>query len=82
MIRGGDSQSYRLQLERIVSSATFARSERMRRFLRFVVEESLQEDAAVSLKESVIPVHVFDRRANLRPGVGPGRARGSEAAAI
>ena len=48
------------QLERMLESQEFAQSERMSRFLRFIVEQSLAGKLDM-LKESVIGVHVFDR---------------------
>jgi TolB-like protein len=50
----------RAQLERILGSAGFTASERLRRFLRYVVERSLAGEAA-QLKEYVIGREVFDR---------------------
>src|ERR1051325_5380844 len=53
----------RTQLEKILSSAGFARSDRLTGFLRFVVEQELlgRGDA---LKESVIGVEYFGRPAD------------------
>src|SRR5215472_1714568 len=53
-------QAARRQLERVLASASFSRSERMARFLRFVVERHLERRDG-ELKESVIAVEVFDR---------------------
>ena len=50
----------RAQLERVCSSAEFARSERMVRFLRFVVEQSLL-NGAEGLRERQIGIEIFDR---------------------
>jgi Tol biopolymer transport system component len=50
----------RAQLERLAASPEFARTERMSRFLRFVVEKTLSEDAN-NLRERQIGVEVFDR---------------------
>jgi TolB-like protein len=50
----------RSQLERILASAPFANSARSQRFLRYVVEGSLN-NSEDSLKEYVIAVEVFDR---------------------
>jgi TolB-like protein/Flp pilus assembly protein TadD len=58
----------RQQMERILASAGFVRSERLSRFLRFVVEQQL-EGRADQLKESVVGVEVFDRK----PGYDPRR---------
>src|SRR5215472_10523911 len=53
-------------MDAILASPEFARSDRMCRFLRFVVERTLsgEED---SLKESVIGVRVFDREIGYDP---------------
>ncbi|HEY7302811.1 MAG TPA: hypothetical protein VH601_01755 [Bryobacteraceae bacterium] len=53
-------------MQRVLASPEFAHSERMCRFLEFTVEEKLA-GRAVSLKETLIGVHVFDRR----PGYDP-----------
>jgi TolB-like protein len=61
-----DRQAVREQLERVLGSAGFARNERLSRFLRFVVDQSL-EGKDSEIKESVIAVEVFDRDANYDP---------------
>src|ERR1700753_1762390 len=48
------------QLERILASAPFAASHRSERFLRYVVENSLEETHE-SLKEYAIAIEVFER---------------------
>jgi len=48
------------QLERIMQSRVFARSERMRQFLTFIVNESLAGHVD-TLKETVIAHHVYGR---------------------
>ncbi len=58
--------SIRTQLERILSSAGFARSDRLSRFLRFVVEQQL-EGKGEEVKESVLGTEVFGRS----PGYNP-----------
>jgi serine/threonine-protein kinase len=58
------------QLGRILASPGFVNSERMCRFLRFVVERALAGRAA-ELKEYAIGVEVFDRRADYDPRVDP-----------
>src|SRR5262245_29464001 len=58
------------QLSRILKSSGFVNSERMRQFLRFVVERALEGDAQ-RLKESVIGVEVFDRDPSYDPKVEP-----------
>jgi TolB-like protein len=56
-----EPQAVRRQLDRALASANFARSERLSRFLRFVVERHLagRDD---ELKESVIAMEVFGNR--------------------
>src|SRR5690242_6013467 len=65
-----EAVAVRRQLDRILASPGFARSERMIRFLRFVVEESLG-DSAPSLKEMVIAREVFDRSPEYDPAADP-----------
>ena len=50
-----EAQAVRRQLERALASANFTRSERLSRFLRFVVERHL-EGRDNELKESVIEI--------------------------
>ena len=50
---GLSAAQIRTQLERILASETFVRSERLSRFLRYVVEETLRGNGA-GLKEQVI----------------------------
>ena len=67
-LRGGFSReslvfapsAIRGQLERILTSSSFRRAGRMSRFLRFVVEETLQGRGPL-LKEYLIGVEVFDQ---------------------
>jgi TolB-like protein len=54
------SEQTRAQLERILASAGFATTDRLSRFLRYVVERSLAGEGG-QLKEYVIGVEVFDR---------------------
>jgi serine/threonine-protein kinase len=51
----------REQLERVLASPGFARNERLSRFLRFVVEGTL-EGRSAELKESVLAIEVFGRK--------------------
>src|SRR5262249_14544146 len=59
----------REEVERVLSSACFARSERVSKLLRFLVQMQLdgRED---ELKESVIGVEVFGRKPDYDPKVG------------
>lgn len=58
------------QLRRMLASAEYQNSERMSRFLRYVVELSLAGDDA-ALKESTIGVAVFDRAPGYNPKTDP-----------
>jgi serine/threonine-protein kinase len=58
------------QLDRILHSSLFARSERMSRFLRFSVENTLAGPGS-SIKEYLVGVEVFDRPADYDPQVDP-----------
>src|SRR5262249_28807005 len=57
-------------LDRILSSEVFAHSERMSRFLRFIVQQVL-EGREEELKESVVGVEVYDRPADYNPKEDP-----------
>jgi len=58
------------QLQRILSSGAFAQSERMCRFLRLVVEYSL-ENRGGELKEYLIGLQVFDRKSSFDARLDP-----------
>ena len=58
------------QLSKILKSEPFADSQRMARFLRFTVEESLNGNAS-QLKENVIGTQVFDRDSSYDPRLDP-----------
>ena len=60
----------REELRRVVTSPVFEDSERLVRFLTFVVEETL-EGRGASLKESVIGVEVFQRDPGYDPKIDP-----------
>ena len=59
-------QAIRRQLERVLSSAGFSRNQRLSQFLRFLVDRHL-EGRDSELKESVIAVEVFGRKAGYDP---------------
>ncbi len=61
----GDVQ---VELERVLASAPFAGSKRSQRFLRYVVESSLNNQDEL-LKEFAIAVDVFERDASYDPSV-------------
>ena len=63
--------SVRRQLQRILASPGFARSERLGSFLRFVVEEALQ-GRLEQLKETVVGTEVYGKEEPAsRSGVKP-----------
>ena len=57
-------------LQKILASKEFASSARMSRFLRFAVEQALSGQSE-QLKEYVLGVEVFDRKASYDPRVDP-----------
>lgn len=61
-----EANAARRQMERVLASAGFSRNERLRRFLRFVVEQHL-EGKDGELKESVIAIEVFGRKPDHDP---------------
>ena len=65
-----NAEAVRLAVAKVASSAIFADSQRMARFLRFAVEETLQGNGA-RLKEIVIGAEVFDRGAVYDPRLDP-----------
>jgi TolB-like protein len=62
----GDGQSHRQELERVLSSACFSRSQGLSRLLRFVVERQL-EGREGELKESLIGIEVYGRKPDYDP---------------
>ena len=60
----------RAELERILASPAFRQSDRLQRFLRFVVEAAL-EGKGDDLKESLIGVEVYDRAPDYNPKTEP-----------
>ena len=64
------SEAIKLQLERILQSAEFRASDKQRKFLRFVVNETL-EDRALQLKGYTIAVAVYGRSDDFDPQVDP-----------
>jgi Tol biopolymer transport system component len=63
-----DHAAVRAQLARILASPEFAKSPRMSRFLRFVVEKTL-DGGAERIKEYVIAIEVFEKPASYEPQV-------------
>lgn len=60
----------RKQLDRVLASPQFSQSERLRRFLRFVVEMGLNGEFS-RLKETNVGVEVFDRSPSYDPKIEP-----------
>ena len=60
------AEAVRAELERVIGSARFAASERHRRLLRFVVEETLAGRGS-SIKELVLAMEVFGRDSSFDP---------------
>ena len=60
----------RKELARLIASPVFKDSDRLIRFLSFVVTETLAGRAA-NLKESIIGMEVFDREAGYDPKADP-----------
>jgi TolB-like protein/Tfp pilus assembly protein PilF len=69
-MRRESARAVRQQLDRVLSSGTFRQVARLKRFLAFVVQESL-DGRAGQLKEYVIGVHVFDRESSFDPRTDP-----------
>lgn len=65
---GVSAADVRSELSRAIASPEFANSERMRRFLTFVIERSLADDPD-SLKEYTIGLEVFDRPSEYDPRI-------------
>ena len=67
-VAGAPEEAVRGQLERVLESPGFRYSERLSRFLRFVVEQQLAGNPG-QLKESVLAVEIFDRPTSYDPHV-------------
>jgi TolB-like protein/Tfp pilus assembly protein PilF len=63
-------EQVRGQVDKILASRWFARSERLCRFLRFCVELTLDEKSD-QLKEQLVGVEVFDRKGDYDPRTDP-----------
>src|SRR5712691_6856238 len=61
-----EGQVLREELERVLSSASFARSDRLSKLLRFLVERHM-EGRDDELKESLVGVEVFGRSPDYDP---------------
>ena len=62
LAEAANAVALREQVARILESGHFAKSERLKRFLRFVTEETLK-GLSTEMKEAVIGIEVFDRDA-------------------
>src|SRR5215831_4954968 len=60
----------RTQLQKILNSRTFSHSDRLRRFLRYCVDEALA-GRRDNLREYAIGLEVFDRKHNYNPANDP-----------
>jgi len=69
-LAGTSATAVRGQLEKILVSEAFARADRMSRFLRFIVQETLK-GRGTQLKEYLIGVEVFDRESSYDPRTDP-----------
>jgi hypothetical protein len=63
-----EADSVHQELDRILSNPGFSRADRPRRFLRFIVEQTL-EGKADQLKETVIGVAAFAKKPDYDPRV-------------
>lgn len=64
------AEAIQAQLQAVLRSPAFVRSERLSRFLRFLVEETV-EGRGGKIKEYTIGVAVFDRRPDYDPQTDP-----------
>jgi TolB-like protein len=69
-VSDNSAEAVRRAVDQVTASSRFADSQRMARFLRFAVEESLQGNGG-RLKEIVIGAEVFDRGADYDPRLDP-----------
>src|SRR6202795_5299882 len=65
------AESIRAALEKILSSPGFANADRISRFLRYTVEETLNGQTD-KLKESLLGIDVFGRKPSYDPRVDAG----------
>ncbi|MFQ5927477.1 MAG: hypothetical protein ACE5MH_08600, partial [Terriglobia bacterium] len=67
---GVSVESIQTELEKILASEIFARAERLSRFLRFAVEQTIQGHGE-QIKEYVLGLEVFDRNESYDPRIDP-----------
>jgi TolB-like protein len=65
-MQASQEQEIRQQVAKILSSPKFKETTRSRRFLEFIVQETLAGNSA-DLKENIVGVNVFDRSADYDP---------------
>src|SRR5689334_15618164 len=65
-----ERRSIEHQLERILASPVFAKSDRMSRFLRFIVDRTVAGQSG-ELKEYTIALEVFDKDGSFDPRLDP-----------
>jgi serine/threonine-protein kinase len=65
-----DAAAVRDQLERVLASPTFLQADRLKRFLRFIVDETLDGHGS-ELKEYVVAVRVFEKEDSFDPRTDP-----------
>ncbi len=64
------SEAVRLQVGKILASTAFAKAEKLKRFLRFTVEQTL-DNRGDRIKEYSIAVEVFERNSGFDPRLDP-----------
>src|SRR5438105_1246523 len=67
---GVSSERARQEMKKLVGSITFSSADRLKRFLTFVVNETL-EGRGDQLKEFLVGVHVFDKDSSFDPRTDP-----------
>ena len=65
-----DVSAVRTQLERVLTSSTFKQADRLKRFLRFIVDEAMA-GRDNELKEYVVAVRVFEKEDSFDPRTDP-----------
>ncbi|HEY0794223.1 MAG TPA: hypothetical protein VGD64_00435 [Acidisarcina sp.] len=63
-----DREEAKQALERVLASRVFAKAERSRRFLRYLVESAVAQPP-IAVKEYIIALDVFDRDKNYDPAI-------------
>ena len=63
-------EAVRLQVDKILASPAFAKAEKLKRFLRFTVEQTL-DNRGDRIKEYLIAVEVYERDSDFDPRLDP-----------